>query len=267
MDFQPVIASVVSHLTDAGLKLMAAVLLWLLGRWIIRFGVSLMGDGMRRQKMDATIILYAQSIVSVLFNIALVIAILGFFGVETTSFAAFIAGASVAIGAAWAGLLSNFAAGAFLVILRPFKTGDFIYAAGVSGTVGEIGMFVTAIDTPDNVRTYVGNAKIFSDNIQNFSTNPHRRVDLTCAVAHAADAHALMEQLAVRVRQIPNVCAKPAPEIAILSQNALGVVLAVRPYTHNDHYWQVFFDGNAAIKEVAGSGGYPRPVAELSVSA
>ena len=121
-----------------------------------------------RRHADA---LYADG-VSVVLNVALVVAILGFFGVETTTFAALIAAGGVAIGVAWGGLLANFAAGAFLVFLRPFKVGDFVTAGGVTGTVEAIGLFGTTINTPDNVHTIVGNNKIFSDTIQNFSANP-----------------------------------------------------------------------------------------------
>jgi hypothetical protein len=94
-------------------------------------------------------------------NIVLVVAILGYFGVETTSFVAILAAAGIAIGMAWGGLLANFAAGAFMIVLRPFKVGDFVTAAGITGTVKEIGLFVTALNTPDNVLTLVGNNKIF----------------------------------------------------------------------------------------------------------
>ena len=142
----------------------------------------MLGRGMARQNLDVTLTRYLQTGVGVLLNIALVVAILGYFGVETTSFAALLAAGGVAIGLAWSGLLANFAAGAFLVILRPFKIGDFVSAAGVTGTVDTIGLFGTTINTPDNVRTIVGNNKIFSDTIQNFSANPYRRVDLTATI-------------------------------------------------------------------------------------
>jgi small conductance mechanosensitive channel len=125
-----------------------------------------------------------QNAVAAILNIVLVIAILGFFGVQTTSLAALIAAAGVAIGLAWSGLLANFAAGVFLVILQPFKVGDFVTAGGIMGTVHEVGLFVTYIDTLDNVRHIVGNGKIFGDVIQNCSTNAYRRVDLTAQLAH-----------------------------------------------------------------------------------
>ena len=144
-------------------------------------------------------------------RIVLVIAILSVFGVETTSFAALLAAVGIAIGAAWGGLLSNFAAGVFLELLHPFKVGDFITAGGVTGTVREIGLFTTTLDQPDNVRATVGNSKVFGDNIVNYASNAYRRVDLTAQLAHGVDPLAAIEILAARVAQVPNVVAAPAP--------------------------------------------------------
>ena len=164
-----------------GIKILEALALWIVGRWLIGFSIRLIGRAMTRQKIDPTLIRYINNTVAAILNIVLVVAILGFFGVETTSFAALLAAAGVAIGMAWSGLLSNFAAGVFLIILQPFKVGDFVVAGGVMGTVEEIGLFVTSINTPDNIRNIVGNGKIFGDVIQNFSTNRFspRRVDGT----------------------------------------------------------------------------------------
>ncbi len=167
-----------------GIRVLEALALWIVGRWLIGFAISLIGRGMTRQKIDPTLIRYIQNAVAATLNIVLVIAILGFFGVQTTSLAALIAAAGVAIGLAWSGLLSNFAAGVFMVILQPFKVGDFVTAGGIMGTVHEIGLFVTSIDALDNVRHIVGNSGIFGDVIQNYSTNAYRRVDLTAQLAH-----------------------------------------------------------------------------------
>lgn len=142
---------------------------------------------MSSRKLDATLIEYLESALGVMLRILLVIAVLSLFGVETASFAAILAAAGIAIGMAWSGLLANFAAGVFLILLRPIRVGDFIEAGGVMGTVREIGMFATVIDTMDNVRTVVGNNKIFADNITNFTTNPYRRVDLACQLGHGVD--------------------------------------------------------------------------------
>src|SRR5262249_23237159 len=152
------------------------------------------------------------SSLAALLTIALIVALLGFFGVETTTFAALLAAAGIAIGAAWSGLLANFAAGIFLVILRPFKAGDFVSAGGVTGTVQAIGLFGTSINTPDNVLTVVGNSKIFADTIQNFSSNPYRRVDLVAQLDHGADHAEAIQLLKTGLGKIPNVLASPAPD-------------------------------------------------------
>lgn len=149
-----------------GIKVLEALALWIVGRWLIGFSVNMIGRAMTRQKIDPTLILYINNTVPAILNIVLVIAILGFFGVETTSFAALIAAAGVAIGMAWSGLLGNFAAGVFIIILQPFKVGDFVLAAGVMGTVEEVGLFVTSINTLDNIRNIVGNGKILGDVVE-----------------------------------------------------------------------------------------------------
>ena len=179
--------------TQFGLKILGAVVVWIVGRILIRTAVSLTTRALETQNVDPTILRYLGSAVSVLLTVILIVAILGFFGVETTSFAALFAAGGVAIGMAWSGLLANFAAGVFIVILRPFKVGDFISAGGVVGTVAEIGLFGTTINTPDNIMTLVGNNKIFADNIQNFSTNPHRRVDLSAQLAQGTDHKAAIK--------------------------------------------------------------------------
>ncbi len=140
------------------IKVLAALAFWIIGRWLIGVVISIMRRAMDRNKVDPTLTKYTGSIVSVALNIALVLGILGYFGIQTTSFAALVAGAGVAIGVAWSGMLGNFAAGAFMLVLRPFKVGDFVSVGGVVGTVQELGLFATTIVTPDNVMTLVGSA-------------------------------------------------------------------------------------------------------------
>ena len=242
-----------------GIRVLEALALWIVGRWLIGFALRLIGRGMTRQKVDPTLIRYIQNAVGAILNIVLVIAILGFFGVQTTSLAALIAAAGVAIGLAWSGLLSNFASGVFLVILQPMKVGDFVTAGGVTGTVHEVGLFASSIDTLDNVRNIIGNAKIFGDVIQNFSTNAYRRVDLTAQLAHGVDVHAAMALLKTALGGIPNVLADPAPDVEILTFNLAGPVLAVRPYCNNKNYWQVYFDTNKLIKDSFTTAGFAVP--------
>jgi small conductance mechanosensitive channel len=203
------------------------------------------------------------SFINVALNIALVVAILGYFGVQTTTFAALVAGAGVAIGAAWSGLLGNFAAGIFLLVLRPYKVGDYISGGGVEGTVTEIGLFGTSINSPDNVKTIVGNGKVMSGDIKNFSANGFRRVDLGAQLAGTADVHKAIELLKEAVAKVPNRAPNTGVDVEIAEFNEFGPKLAVRPYCHTDHYWQVVFDTNKTIADTLGAAGFPaatRPV-------
>jgi small conductance mechanosensitive channel len=266
MDVNALTASAVATLMAVAWKLIGAIVLWLAGRWLIRLAGRLFGRMLVREQVDATLARYFQTGVSGTLNIALVVAILGFFGVETTSFAALVAAGGVAIGVAWGGLLSNFAAGAFLVFLRPFKVGDFVSAAGVVGTVDAIGLFGTTINTPDNVLTIVGNNKVFSDTIQNFSANPYRRVDLTVTINNAVDHHRAINVLQDRLKAIPNVLASPAPVVDVLQFTPAGPMLCVRPYCTNANYWQVYFDTNRTVREAFGEAGFPAPMPAYTVT-
>ncbi|AST33110.2 mechanosensitive ion channel family protein [Ralstonia solanacearum] len=259
-------AIVAQYATDVGMKILAAIAFWVIGRWLIHLAVRLVQGSLEHQKVDPTVLRYVGSVITVTLNILLVIGILGYFGIQTTTFAALIAAAGVAIGMAWSGLLSNFAAGAFLIVLRPFKVGDFVTAGGVTGTIKEIGLFATALNTPDNVVTLVGNNKIFSDTIQNYTANPYRRVELKAQLAGSADHRAAIALLKEKVGAIPNVLADPAVDVEILEFNLVGPVLAVRPHTHNDHYWQVYFDTNRTIREALADAGFPVPTPSQTLS-
>jgi small conductance mechanosensitive channel len=249
----------VEMVTAVGLKVLGAVVIWVVGRKLISLARKLTARALERQQVDSTLVRYLDSTLGVVLDIVLIMAVLGLFGVETTSFAALMAAAGVAIGMAWSGLLSNFAAGVFMIVLRPFKVGDYVRVGGMEGTVHEIGLFVTTINTPDNVRTFIGNSKVFGDTIQNFTANPYRRVDLTAQLAHTVDVDDAILRLKARVAAIPNVIAEPAPTVTLLSFTLAGPVLAVRPFCHNAHYWDVYFATNKIIREVGGEAGYPAP--------
>jgi small conductance mechanosensitive channel len=257
-DINAIAQNALPMLTQFGIKVVGALVLWLVARRVIRFGVDLLVRSLK-YPFDQTVAAYIGTATSVLLNIVLILGILGIFGIETTSLAALMAGVGLAIGAAWSGLLANLAAGVFLLVLRPFKVGDFISAAGVIGTVDEIGLFVTTMTTMDNIRTFIGNNKILSDTVQNFTANPYRRVDLVAQLDNSVNHADAIERLKVRLSRIPNVATKPVPDVEVLTFTPLGPVLAVRPYCHNTHYWQVYFDTNRAICEVAGEAGFPAP--------
>lgn len=255
----------IQYLSEFGIKILAAIAFWVIGRWLIGLAVGMVRTALEKQKVDPTVLRYLGSVITVTLNILLVIGILGYFGIQTTTFAALIAAAGVAIGLAWSGLLANFAAGAFLVVLRPMKVGDFVTVGGVTGTVTELGLFATTVNTPDNVLTIIGNNKVFSDVIQNFTHNPYRRVDLKAQLSGAADHRAAMQLLREKIAAIPNVLGTQPVDVEILEFNLVGPVLAVRPYCHNDHYWQVYFDTNRTIREALDEAGFPAPMPAQSV--
>jgi small conductance mechanosensitive channel len=246
-----------NYAVPIGGKIVGAIVLWIIGSWVIRGVRRLVRHALDVRRLDATLVRYLDSVVGVLLNIVLVVAILSLFGVETTSVAGLLAAAGVAIGMAWSGLLSNFAAGVFMIMLRPFKVGDFVTIAGHTGTVHEIGLFATVIDPPDNVRTTIGNSKVFGDVIQNFSANPYRAVDLRAQLVAGVDVKEAAEKLRARIVKIPHVLKDPAPVIQVIELTAAGPLLVVRPFCHTDHYWDVHFETFQVVYDTFREAGYP----------
>ncbi|MEZ4391062.1 MAG: mechanosensitive ion channel family protein [Polyangiales bacterium] len=264
MDFTQAIITLKATGLELILKAASAIAIWVVGRWAIGAVNAILRRTLGARKIDDTITSYIVNTLNVALTIFLVLAILGRFGVETTSFAALLAGAGLAIGTAWSGMLSNFASGAFMVVLRPVRVGDFVNVGGITGTVKEIGLFVTALDTPDNVRTFVGNGKVFSGDIVNFSANPFRRVDLKAQISGAADVGKVVETLRAAIKdRVKNLDASNGPDVEILEFNEFGPLLAVRPYCHTDHYWQVYFDTNRVIADELRA--FPPPARPLAV--
>ena len=243
-----------------GLKILGAIVAWIVGRWLIALAYKFMERMFERAgRLDVTVAKYLASIVSGILTLFLILALLGIFGVETTSFVAILAGLGLAIGTAWGGLLAHFAAGVFLQVFRPFKVGDFVSAGTITGTIREIGLFFTKIVQPDNVEAVLGNNLIFSGVIVNYSSLAFRRVECSTKIANGVDVHEAMAKLKAALALIPNVAPTPAPDVEILSFTPEGPLLAVRPYTHTDNFWQVWFDTNRTIVEVFTTAGYPIP--------
>jgi len=240
-------------------KLAGAVALWIAGGWLIGLSLRVMRQSLKKWALDPTVVRYLLNILGVTLRVVLVVAILGFFGIQTASFAALLAGAGVAIGAAWSGMLGNFAAGVFLQVLRPVSTGDYIDGGGVEGIVKEVGMFVTLITSVDNVVHYVPNGKLFNDTIKNYSANPYRMVELVAQLDNSADIAQAIKLLKKGIESVPNQMAGVEADVEILEFSERGPRLAVRPYTEVTNYWQVYFDTNRMIFEVLGKAGFPVP--------
>jgi small conductance mechanosensitive channel len=265
MNIDQIIATTTTVMTQLSLKILGAVVLWIAGRKLIGIALRLVTRALDKNRFDVTVTRYIEGSLAVLLNITLIVSILGFFGVQTTTFAALLAAGGVAIGLAWGGLLANFAAGVFLMVLRPFRVGDAVTAAGVTGTVFEIGLFSTAINTADNVMTIVGNNKVFADTIQNYSANPYRRVDLTAAIDNSVSHQLAIDLLRQRVAEIPHVLRAPAPEVDLLHLTQAGPVLCVRPFCAVEHYGQVMFDTNRMIRETFSAAGFPAPIGQIMI--
>lgn len=261
MDMHAIQVFLSTTATELAIKVLAAIAFWVVGRWLIGKVINVMQAAMSRNHVDPTLTKYLGSIIAIALNIALVLGILGYFGIQTTSFAAMLAGAGVAIGAAWSGMLGNFAAGAFMLVLRPFKVGDFVSIGGVVGTVRELGLFGTVIVTPDNVLTIVSNGKVFGETIQNYSMLPLRRVDRVAQLAVGVDPLDAIARFKEAVAKVPNVSSEMPPEVNLLDIRLEGPQISVRPYTHTDNYWQVYFDTNEAIVRVCKEAGWPAPSA------
>jgi small conductance mechanosensitive channel len=254
MNIESITSFIATNGIGLGLKVAAVIAMWIVGRWIIKFVMAHVGSAFQRGgKIDATLARSITSIVSVLLTFGLVLGIFDYVGVQTTSFAALLAGAAFAIGMAWGSLLTKFAAGVLMQILRPFKVGDYVSAGGIQGTVREVGLFGTTFVTSDNLTIAVGNSKIFSSTIKNFSDQPYRRVDAVAKISNGMDPKDAIQRLQAALATIPNVVKTPAPDVEILEFTEDGQKLSVRPYCHTKHYFQVWMDTQKAIARTIGA--------------
>ena len=232
-----------------GLKVLAALAILVVGRivagWLRRLIGKLLGKG----RSDPMIISFVSSISYVAAMVFVVLAALGQLGIQTTSFIAVLGAAGLAIGLALQGSLSNFAAGFLLIMFRPFKVGDFIEGAGVSGSVESIQIFTTTLRTPDNKTVIVPNSKLLDDNITNYSTQETRRVDLTIGVSYDADLGDAKRILSDIATADGRVRADPPPMVAVseLAENSVNLVL--RMWTATSDYWPVRFDTVETVKQ------------------
>lgn len=259
MDLNALWTQIESEIVKYGLMVVGALVLWIVGRWVVSLAVKVVRKALKARSIDPTLQHYVAAIVGVALNVLLIIAILSQFGINTTSFAALLAAAGLAIGTAWGGLLANFAAGAFLLVLRPFKVGDYIAAAGTSGTVEIIGLFTTTLVTADGIRTHIGNNKIFGDNIQNYSAATLRRVDRTMQLAHTVNIDDTIDRLRSALVTTQGVLQTPPPEVWVMDFTLAGPVLAVRPYCNPADYWNVYAATNDVIRTVAAQASLPPP--------
>jgi len=248
-----------------GLKVIAAVLILIIGRYVAKALRALIERMMGKTSLDATLVSFVASLCYVLIMAFVIIAALGKLGVQTASFVVVLGSAGLAIGLALQGSLANFAAGVMMVIFKPFKVGDYIEGGGVAGVVELIGIFTTELKTPDNRKIIVPNAKITGDNIINYSAKEIRRVDIVAGVSYSDDLDKVKRVLQDILARDDRILKDPAPTIGVLELADSSVNFAVRPWVKTAQYWDVFFALQETIKKTFDAEGIRIPFPQQDV--
>jgi small conductance mechanosensitive channel len=233
---------------DYALPLVWAIIIFIVGRLVARIIAGTVAKAMTKSKVDTTLIKFAQNAVYILLMIFVILAAIAKLGIQTTSFAAILAAAGLAIGLSLQGSLGNLAAGIMLILFRPFRVGDYVEAGGTSGTVEEIQIFNTIMTSPDNKEIIVPNGQIIGSTITNYSTKPTRRVDLVIGVSYGDDLKKVRAVLEDILSQEKRILEEPAATIAVLELADSSVNFAVRPWVNAGDYWPVRFELQETIK-------------------
>ncbi len=241
MDLENILETLIDFASVYGIKIIGAIVIWIIGSWIIKKIMTGVKKVMSKRDYDESLQKFLLNLINWMLKILLVIAILGKLGVETTSFAAILAAAGLAIGMALQGSLGNFAGGVLLMIFKPIKIGDLIEAQGELGVVKEIEIFTTKILTPTNKEVIIPNGALSNGNITNYTTEGYLRVDLTIGVSYDADIKQTKEVLMNVLTSNPKVMQDPAPSVNVVELADSSVNFAVRPYATIENYWDVYF--------------------------
>jgi small conductance mechanosensitive channel len=254
-----------SILTTYGLNVIGAILILVAGRIAAGIAKKMIQNLLIRSNVDSAIVSFASSLGYFAILAFTVLAALAKFGVQTASFVAIIGASGLAIGLAMQGSLSNFAAGVLILVLRPFKSGDYIEAAGVAGTVKEIQMFTTILATPDNIMILVPNGRIFNDVIKNISAYNTRRIDLVVGIGYSASIQIAWEIIDCLVAADDRILKDPACTIAVSELADSSVNFVVRPWVKKENYWAVRFELIRKIKEEFDKTGIEIPFPQMTI--
>ena len=248
MNFNNIIPNLQAFAALYGLKIIGAIVIFVVGRWVARALRNMIKKMMAKGDVDETLISFVGNLTYITLLAFVIIAALNQLGIQTTSFIAVIGAAGLAIGLALQGSLANFAAGVLMIIFRPFKAGDYIEGAGVAGVVEEIQIFATQLKTPDNKKIIVPNAKMMGDNITNYSANDTRRLDMVIGVGYGDDLKKVREILEDILAKDDRILEDPAPTIGVLELGDNSVNFAVRPWVKTEDYWGAYFDVTETVK-------------------
>lgn len=250
---------------EAGKSIVIAVIIYFVGKALISLLNRMLRGVMERRKVDPAIQSFLGSLVNILLMILLVVSVVSALGVNTTSFAALLASAGVAVGMALSGNLQNLAGGIVILLFRPFRVGDYIEAQGTGGTVGEIQIFHTILTTPDNKKIYLPNGALSSGNITNYSKEPLRRVDFTVAVEYGEDIDKVRKALKDILDKDDRILQEPAPVIVLGALADSSVNMTVRVWVKSENYWDVFFRTNETIYNEFNRLGINFPYPQLTI--
>jgi small conductance mechanosensitive channel len=248
IDMEAILQKVYEYLAEYGLKIIAALIILLIGRWLATFISRLIEKALIKSRVDKTLAKFVKNLSHIGLLIFVVIAAVASLGVETTQLAVVVGAAGLAIGLALQGSLANFASGFLMIVFRPFKVGDFIETAGVKGTVDEIQIFNTIIDTPDNIRAIIPNAQITGGNVLNYTVNGTRRVDLVVGISYEDDLKKAKQVIEEVLARDDRVLKNPTPVVAVLELGDSSVNFVVRPWVKSADYWDAYFDITAKVK-------------------
>jgi len=251
--------------SEYGLKLLGAVMLWVIGSWVIKRINKLLIKAMDKVEYDESLEKFITSIIIGTLKILLIVIILGNLGVETTSFAALLAAGGLAIGLSLQGSLSNFAGGVLILVLKPYKTGDFIETQGEMGTVKEIKIFTTMINTMDNKEVIIPNGALSNGNITNYSSEKYRRIDLVIGVSYNSDIKQTKDLLLKVLTDNEKVIKEPAPQILLGELADSSVNFYVRPWVHSPEYWDVYFEVMESCKIELDKAGIEIPFPQMDI--
>jgi len=262
---QGISENLIQLLSTWGLQVLGALAVLVIGRWVagkLRKGTA---RALERTKTDATLVPFLSAIVYYLALAVVLIAVLGLFGIETTSLIAVLGAAGLAVGLALQGTLSNFSSGVMLLVFRPFRAGDYVVVGGTAGTVQEVGIFTTVLHTPDNVRIIVPNSAIYGSTITNYSANETRRNDLVVGVSYGDDLALAQKTIESVLASDSRVLEDPAPVVAVSELGDSSVNFVVRPWCQASDYWALRFDLTRRLKEELEQAGCSIPFPQRDV--
>jgi len=234
---------------EYGMKIIGALIVLIIGMWLAKMIKKGIVKLMEKRNVDPTLISFCSSLLYVVLQVFVIIAALAKLDINTTSFIAILGAAGLAIGLALQGSLSNFAAGVLMIIFKPFKVGDFVEAGGVTGSVEEISIFTSILNTPDNKKVIVPNSQVMGGAITNFNANGTRRVDLVAGIGYGDDIDKAKAVINSILAADDRVLKDPAPTVAVVEMADSSVNIVVRPWVAGADYWGVYFDTTEAIKK------------------